>query len=146
MSYASLNYHIVFSTKDRRPLLTPDILPRLKEYIAGIIRNGGGKAIETNGCNDHLHVVASLSASACLADHLRTIKTNSSKWIHEMFPNASDFAWQDSYAAFSVSLSVLPKVIEYIRAQQEHHRKVSFQDELVAMLKKHGIKYDDRYV
>ena len=146
MSYTKLTYHIIFSTKDRRAFLNAQTLPRLVEYIGGIIRNLGGNSIEINGPEDHLHVVVGLSPTVCLSECVRDIKCNSSRWIHEAFPQALAFAWQDEYAAFSVSESALPKVIEYVRNQQEHHKRVSFGDELAALLKRHGVKYDERYL
>jgi REP element-mobilizing transposase RayT len=115
-------------------------------YLGGIIRELDGHAIIVNGPADHVHLLCSLPATTALADVMRVLKTNSSKWIHETFPNLASFAWQTGYAAFSVSESNVQAVEQYIRNQEEHHRTVSFQDEFVAFLKRHGIQYDPRYI
>ncbi len=143
MSYTSLQYHIVFSTKERRPFINAELRGRLIEYIGGIIRGLNGKLLEANGPEDHLHLAVSASAQSGLAD---LVRKNSSRWVHETFNNAKDFSWQDGYAAFSVSHSAMPKVIEYIRQQQEHHKQTSFQEELVALLHRHEISFDERYI
>ena len=146
MSYTNLQYHIAFSTKARRPCLEPDRLSRTCEYIGGIIREQRGQMLAANGTADHVHLAAVASPTVCLADFLRTIKTNSSAWIHRTFSDLRDFHWQDGYAAFSVSASVMPRVLSYVRRQTEHHKKMSFMEELVALLDKHGIEYDKRYL
>ena len=146
MSYTCLNYHIVYSTKDRARLLGKDDMARVCEYIAGIIRNQKSKLHIANGPPDHIHLAGSLHPEISLADFVRTIKTNSSRWMHQNFPGLSDFAWQDGYAAFTVSHSGLEKVVEYIRGQEEHHKNMTFQEELVLLLKKHNVKYDVRYI
>jgi REP element-mobilizing transposase RayT len=136
---------MIYPTKDRGPFISADLRPRLVKYIGGIIRELDGQMLEANGPEDHMHVVAVLGPAQSLAEAVRIIKTNSSKWVHETFPDAI-FAWQDGYSAFSVSPSQLPKVIAYVRGQQEHHRKTSFRDELTAMFKAHGIQYDEKYL
>jgi REP-associated tyrosine transposase len=146
MSYTCLNYHIVYSTKGRGRLLSEDEMTKLCEYIAGIIRNQKNKLYIANGPSDHIHLAVSLHPEISLVDFVRTIKTNSSRWIHQRFSDLSDFAWQDGYSAFSVSHSGLEKVIEYIRNQKEHHKNMTFQEELVIFLKKHNIEYDERYI
>ena len=146
MSYTRLLYHIVFSTKDRAPFLSTDMGPRLVEYIGGIVRRHEGRLIACNGPKDHLHLAAILGPKFALMDVVKEVKRGSSKWIHEEFDNLRDFAWQDGYAAFSVSHSVLPRVVGYIETQNEHHRKLSFKEELTVLLKRHGIEYDERYL
>lgn len=146
MSYTSLKYHIVFATKDRRPLITPDLLPRLCQYLGGMIKHQKGEPILINGPEDHIHIVASLSPTIALADALRDMKANCTNWIHETFPSLKSFFWQDGYSAFTVSPSSLPRVIEYIRNQQEHHKKASFRDELIWLLQNHGIQLDEKYI
>jgi len=144
MAYTCLTYHIVFGTKNRRPLLTPVILPRLIEYMGGTIRKLNGKSIEINGPADHIHILTSLPPTIAVCDVLREIKSVSSGWIHREFADSRDFAWQVKYSAFVVSPSVLPAAIRYVQNQQEHHRKVSFRDELVWLLEQHGIEFDER--
>jgi len=146
MSYTSLKYHIIFSTKERRPLLSANIKPRLVKYIGGIIRKLNGKLLEADGPEDHLHIAAGIHPQTGIADLIRDIKANSSGWIHDTFRQLWDFRWQDGYAAFSVSHSVVPKVIAYIRKQVQHHKTTTFQEELIALLKKHEIDFDERYI
>ena len=145
-TYTQLLNHIVFSTKDRAPLLTPDLRTRLFPYMGGIVRNLDGVALSINGVADHVHVLASLPATAALSDLVGKLKANSSKWVHETLPEHATFRWQLGYAAFSVSSSQKETVLKYIAGQQEHHRAMSFQDELLAFLKRHEIEYDERYV
>ena len=146
MSYTSLFYHIVFSTKERRPFLTDAILPRTREYIGGIIRSLKGQMLKANGSDDHLHVVAICPATATLASFVGKFKARSSGWIHETFPGEEGFSWQEGYAAFSVSRSALPRVLAYVEGQAEHHRRMTFQEELLSLLEKHEIEYDERYI
>jgi len=146
VSYANLNYHIVFSTKERRPWIGGELRERLPEYIGGIVRNLEGHLVAANGPEDHIHLAAVTSPKLAVMEFVKRIKANSSGWIHKEFPGLSEFAWQDGYAAFSVSRSVLPRVVQYIEAQREHHRKTTFKEELIALLKRHGVEYDERYV
>jgi putative transposase len=146
MSYNASYHHIVYSTKGRRASFDADEMARLCEYTAGIVGNLKSRLHIANGPADHIHLVVSIDPTISLADFVRTVKTNSSRWIHETFPKLQDFAWQDGYAAFTVSHSGLDKVIAYVRSQQEHHRKLSFEEELALFLKKHAIEYDERYV
>jgi len=146
MSYTDLQYHIVFSTKERQPLLDAQLRPRLIKYIGGILRGLNGKLLEADGPEDHLHLAVSASAQSNPSALVRDIKANSSKWVHETFQDRRGFGWQDGYAAFSVSHSVMPKVIAYIRNQKAHHERVSFQEELAALLRRHEIAFDERYI
>ncbi len=145
-TYTQLLNHIVFSTKDRAPMLTSDLRARLFPYMGGIMRNLDGVALSINGVADHVHVLASPPATAAPSDFVGKLKANSSKWVHETFPEHRAFGWQLGYSAFSVSCSQKQTVLDYIAGQEEHHRAVSFQDELVAFLKRHEIEYDERYV
>ncbi len=146
MSYTSLAYHIVFSTKERRAFLRPEIRERVRDYIGGIVRNMKCQLLAGDGMDDHLHLVVLAHPTVAPSDLLRTIKANSSKWIHDTFENLATFSWQDEYSAFSVSKSALSDVIAYVQGQGEHHKKMTFQEELVALLEKHGIEYDQRYI
>jgi REP element-mobilizing transposase RayT len=146
MSYICLKYHLVFSTKDRRPLLSAAIMPRLSPYIGGIIREIGGSMLAANGPADHIHVAAVLDQKLPLMEALNIIKANSSKWIHQNFSELADFAWQEGYAAFSVSHSATNQVVGYVQRQLEHHAKMDFQQELRTLLDRHGIEYDERYL
>jgi len=146
MSFIGIRYHAVFSTKERRPWLAPDMRPRLCEYMAGIVRNHQGHPLLINGPEDHVHLVLSIPVTTAVADFMRELKSISSGWVHQTFPELRAFAWQDGYAIFSVSSSVLPKVLEYVQNQEEHHKKVSFRDELIWLLKNHGVEFDEKYI
>ena len=142
---ANLLTHVIFSTKDRQPLLTPDLRPGLLAYLGGIVRNIHGKLIDSNARPDHVHCLLSLPPALAVAEALRVIKSNSSLWVHETWQRAA-FAGQAGYGAFSVSQSNVPAVVKYIQDQEQHHRKISFQEEFIAFLKAQGIAYDERYI
>jgi REP element-mobilizing transposase RayT len=146
MSYTNLGYHIVFATKERRPFLTGDVMPRLVKYIGGIIRMQEGVLVEANGPEDHIHLVASLTPKFAISDCLRELKANSTNWIHETFASRAGFSWQEGYAAFTISRSGIDEVVRYVRNQQEHHRKSTGREELIRLLQLHGIDYDDKYI
>lgn len=144
-TFAKLLVHVVFGTKHRRPQLGQQVRHRLYAYLAGIARNEFGHALRIGGTADHLHGLLVVRPDVALADAMRLWKGLSSKWIHETFRHARDFAWQSGYAAFSVSESGAEKVIRYIDRQEEHHRRLSFEEELAALLERHGIEYDPQY-
>src|ERR1022692_1463457 len=145
-TFTHLLTRIIFSTKDRRPLLDADLKDRLFPYLGGIMRAHDSKALIINGPTDHVHILASLAAKHSLSDLMRKLKADSSGWIHKHFPNQKSFAWQIGYGAFSVSHSNLAEVEKYIANQEQHHRTVSFQEEFVVLLKKHEIQYDERFL
>ncbi len=144
-SYTSLNYHIVFSTKYRKPGLTDAIRSETYRYIAGIIANKRGQVLEIGGVADHIHLVTSCPPTIALADFVRDIKANSSKWLREE-KSRRDFQWQTGYGAFTVSRSQVDVLRRYVRSQPEHHRKRSFEDEFRMILKRHGISFDEKYL
>jgi REP element-mobilizing transposase RayT len=143
-SYSALAVHVVFSTKDRLPDLSPELAGRLFPYMGGIVRERRGVPLIINGPADHVHLLLSFPATESIAELLRVLKTNSCRWVHEQFPANRRFGWQAGYAAFTVSASRLEQVRRYIAAQQVHHRKVSFQQEFMTFLRKHGLAYDER--
>jgi putative transposase len=145
-SFASLHCHLIYSTKNRVPLITGDIQPRLYGYWGGICQEQGNRLIAAGGTANHVHLLVSLSRDASVAEVVRDLKANSSKWIHETFPASRDFAWQTGYAAFAVSFSNIDQVKKYLARQAEHHRKQTFQEEFVAFLRRHHIEYDERYL
>jgi putative transposase len=145
-SFACLHHHLIFATKGRAPLITPDLQPRLYDYIGGILRSEGCALIAAGGMPDHVHLLVSLGKQVSISEALRIVKANSSRWIHETFPAVSGFAWQVGYGAFAVSFSHLDKVKAYVSRQAEHHRRMTFQEEFVAFLDRHGIEYDERYL
>ncbi|MEP6775630.1 MAG: IS200/IS605 family transposase [Chloroflexota bacterium] len=144
-TYTYLATHIVFSTKDRLSMITADLKPRLWSYMSGIINNLGGEALAINGMADHAHLLVLLPPTIAMAESLRTLKANTSKWVHENWREQSKFTWQSGYSAFSVSKSGVKDVVRYIDNQEEHHRKFSYQEELSSLFKKHGLEYDKRY-
>src|SRR6185295_2637992 len=143
-SFTNLLYHLIFSTKERRPVIKSEYQPRLYDYIGGIIRGTGGIPLGIDGTEDHVHVLAKLRPDRALSDVLRDLKSNATGWMHDVFPRLSDFYWQRGYAAFTVSQSNLKQVQRYIANQKEHHQKVSFRDEFILFLKVNGIEYDER--
>ena len=146
MSYVSSYYHCVFSTKERRPTITPALQERLWPYLGGIAREHKMMAVEIGGVADHVHMLLSLPASMPVSKALQLIKGGSSKWVHDTFPEHRLFGWQVKYGSFSVSVSQLDKIVEYIRNQAAHHQKLTFTEEFIALLKKHRIRYDERYL
>ena len=145
-SFTNLIYHIVFSTKDRQPLITEAHQPRLYDYIGGTIRGLGGISLAVNGTEDHVHLLAKLRQDKALSDVLRELKANASGWMHDVFPELKDFAWQRGYGAFTVSQSNVAKIEDYIARQKEHHQKQAFRDEFIEFLKANGVEYDERYL
>ena len=145
-SFTNLLYHLIFSTKDRRPIITLDYQPRLYDYIGGIIRELGGVSLGINGIEDHVHVVTKLRPDKALSDVLRVLKCNASGWMHDVFPSLAEFSWQRGYAAFTVSQSNVEEVSRYVAGQKEHHKKISFRDEFIGFLEENYIEYDERFV
>ena len=145
-SYCNLLYHIVFSTKGREPWLTAAIRFRVHQYLGGAIRDEKGIALIVNGTADHVHVLAKLRQDKAISKTIGEVKANSSGWIARTFKDAASFAWQEGYGAFTVSESQVPKVRRYIERQEEHHRTVSFLEELKVLLKAHGLPFDERYL
>lgn len=145
-SFISNLMHCVFSTKERRPFITPEIQTRLFQYIGGIARENKMKLLAAGGVDDHVHLLVSFPSTISVAKGMQLIKGGSSKWVHETFPKHSVFAWQEGYGAFSISVSDVQRTIEYINHQPEHHGKMDFKTEFLAFLKKHGIEYDERYI
>ena len=146
-SLVQIYVHLVFSTKHRHPFLTDKIFrSRLHAYLAGICKNLGSPSLQTGGVEDHVHILLRLSKTNDIADLVRDLKRDSTKWIHDENPNLADFYWQEGYGAFSVSPSHVPLLTNYIANQEEHHRKESFQDEFRRLCRKYNVSLDERYV
>lgn len=143
-SLANVLVHLVFSTQDRAPHLTREIRQELFPYIGGVLRNIECPVLQIGGVEDHVHILLRLSRTVSIAQLMEKTKTSTSKWIKTKGP--TDFAWQAGYGAFSVGQSEAERVIGYIQSQEEHHRTVSFQDELRALFAEAGIAFDERYV
>ncbi len=145
-SFSAVYLHIVFSTKRREPFIRDELALRLYPYFGGIVTSTKGTLLCAGGMPDHVHLLVSMGRESTLADLLRELKANSSRWIHETFPELRSFAWQSGYAAFSVSFLRLDDVRRYIENQAEHHRTRTFQEEFVELLKRHNLVFDERYV
>jgi len=145
-SYVTNLMHCVFSTKERYPFVDSELELRLWPYIGGIARENKMKALTIGGTADHVHALLSLPATMSFAKAVQLIKGGSSKWIHDTFAKYKKFEWQEGYGAFSVSASQASRTIAYINNQKEHHHKRTFEDEFLALLDKHGVEYDRRYV
>ena len=144
-TYLSLHYHLVFSTKDRQPTIEDVWRPRLHDYLGGTIRGLGGFPQEIGGVQDHVHILVGLKATHRLSDFMRELKKASSAWVHDQLGH-SEFAWQEGYAAFTVSATSRDSVVKYIANQPEHHRHRSFREELIELLARAGVEYDPKYL
>jgi REP element-mobilizing transposase RayT len=144
-SYCSNRIHLVFSTKNRKKTLSPEIQTKLWPYMAGIARNHGFEAIKIGGVEDHAHALLLLPATVPLAKTIQTLKSCSSKWLNET-EAVKNFAWQEGYGAFSVSASQTDSVIKYITDQRQHHATHSFEEEFIALLNRYGVSYDPAQV
>jgi putative transposase len=138
--------HVIFSTKNREPIITSPIRKDLYAYIGGIVRGEGGILLEIGGIADHVHLVLRLKTEPSVATMVKIIKSKSSKWLNEQPKRPGRFEWQRGYAAFTVSSSQLARVRAYVRNQEEHHRRQTFREELLEMLKRHGVGYDEQYL
>ena len=145
-TFTSLLYHLVFSTKNRAEQIDGGIAPDLRAYLGGIVRDIGGTPLRINGAADHVRLLVALPQTIAVADALRLIESNSSKWVHETWPQRQAFQWQSGYGAFTVSESRREAVTRYIATQEEHHRRATFREEFLALLKRHRIEYDPRYI
>ena len=144
-THLSLHYHLVFGTKDRQPTIDPAWRERLHEYLGGTVRGLGGFPEGVGGVADHVHLLVGLKATHCLADFMRELKKAASVWVHDEIKTPS-VAWQEGYAAFTVSATARDAVKSYIANQEEHHRVKSFREELVEMLERAGVSYDPKFL
>lgn len=145
-SLSRILIHLVFSTKDRQRVLTPEIQTELHPYLAGTLDNIECPSIQVGGVDDHVHMLFGLARTRSIAEVVEKVKTSSSKWIKTKGPQFASFHWQSGYGAFSVSQSDVERVIAYIRSQAEHHQRMTFQDEYRQLLERYQIEYDERYV
>lgn len=143
-SLSQIYIHCVFSTKNRKPVIVEKIRPELQAYIVGTLSKMGSYVDEIYVNPDHLHVLCNLPRTICTANFISKMKTSSSKWLKDK--DIPDFSWQDGYGTFSVSPSKVEDVKKYVLNQPEHHKKVTFQNELRKFFKEYKIDYDERYV
>ena len=145
-TFTSLQYHLVFSTKNREPWLRLDAQQRVWAYLGGIARQNGLKPLQVGGVEDHIHMLVAMPPTVDVSAAVKQVKGGSSGWIKQNISGCRSFSWQDGYGAFTLSKSHEPDVRNYIKTQREHHSKRSFQQEFRALLDRHGIKYDERYL
>lgn len=146
-SLATVYLHLVFSTKERRPWLRDgSVRSSLHEYLGGISKRLECAPVLIGGVEDHVHILARFGRTITIADWVKEMKRSSNLWLQERGADWCDFQWQGGYAVFSVSQSSLSRARDYVARQVEHHRKLSFQDELRAMFRKHEMEFDERYV
>jgi REP element-mobilizing transposase RayT len=127
-------------------MITPALRDRLWPFLGGIARQNKMKAIEIGGVADHVHILLSLPSTLSISKSLQLIKGGSSKWVHDTFPEHRLFGWQVKYGAFGASVSLLDDIVQYIQDQEAHHQKMTFQEEFLILLKRHGVAYDERYL
>jgi REP-associated tyrosine transposase len=145
-SLASVYLHIVFSTKNRAPLITSDLRKRLDPYLAATALGNETKMLDIGGVEDHVHLLLSFGRHVTIADTVKTLKVASSRWVHDTFPNMREFAWQNGYGTFSIGYPDLSDLKAYFARQVEHHKTESFQDEYRGFLRRYGLSWDERYV
>ena len=145
-TFTRLLVHIVFSTKNRAEPIKPEIESGLHAYMKGIAKNHDSPVLEINGTADHVHLLISLSKRVAVADLLENLKKDSSVWIKTQGPQYKQFYWQEGYGAFTIGESAVAALKRYIANQKAHHRKVSYKQELLTLLRKYQIEYDERYL
>ena len=145
-SLVNLLVHCVFSTKDRRKLITPELAERLYPYLGGIARELKMNLLAVGGMPDHTHLLLVLPNTLAISKAIQLLKGSSSKWIHDTFPEHRLFEWQRGYGAFSIGLGDIERTVAYIRNQAEHHSKRSFEEEYVSFVERNGVDYDERYI
>lgn len=145
-SFRSHYFHLIWSTKERSHCITNEIEPRLYAYIGGIVRGHQATLLKIGGTHDHVHLLIAINMLDKFTSLIRDVKAKSSLWVHQNFPHEQGFAWQEGYASFSVSYSIIDKIKKYIEKQKEHHKTFSFEEEFLLLLKKNDVAHDKRYV
>jgi putative transposase len=145
-TFTNLNYHIIFSTRKRERLVMPAIEERVWSYLGGIAASMDAEPMRIGGVEDHIHLLLRIPAKHSVSKVVQTLKGSSSHWMNEEVMEHGHFAWQDGYAAFTVSKSSIAQVSEYIAGQREHHQTKDFKAEYISFLERHGVEYDERYL
>lgn len=145
-TYTQIYIHYVFSTKNRKPTILPRFESRLWAYLGGIARANEMIPIAVGGVQDHVHALIVIPSTMNMCKSIQLLKGGSSKWVNDNFFRDRSFRWQRGYGAFSVSESMIPKVVNYIKNQKEHHRAKTFKEEYLCLLKKHNVSFDAAYV
>ena len=141
-----LRVHAAFSTKDRRPMITPEVEPELYAYLGGTIKNLDSRCLAAGGTSNHIHLLISQSKNLPLSRLMEEIKKSSSKWIKTKGEALRSFGWQDGYGAFTIGQSQVEALRRYIAGQKERHKRQTFEEELITLLKKYQVEYDERYI
>ena len=142
----SLMVHVIFSTRNREAFITPEIEPELFAYVGGILKNHESRLLDAGATADHIHLLVSQSKNVSLSSLMKDVKKDSSSWIKTKGNQFRNFHWQDGYGAFSIGKSDIRELKRYIAGQKEHHRKRTFQEELIELLEDYGVAYDERYL
>jgi len=145
-SFSQVLLHIVFSTKNRQPFITPEIKSELHSYIGGCLKSYDSFPYIVGGVEDHIHIACSLPRTITISELVEKLKRSSSHKAKEIAPAGKEFGWQTGYGAFSLGQSQLKHVVNYINSQEEHHKKQSFQDEFIEFLEKYNVQYDSKYI
>lgn len=145
-SLSKMLVHLVFSTKDRTPFIFEEFKPELHAYLAGVLNAIKCPALQVGGVSDHVHLLFSLARTTAVAEVTEKVKVCSSAWAKREYPRLNRFAWQHGYGSFSVGVAEKPRIIDYIRGQDAHHAKMTFQDEYRQILREHEVEFDERYV
>ncbi len=145
-TYINILVHTVFSTKNREMWLSSPLRERLYPYLCGIARENKFKVLSIGGVDNHIHILLSLNSTTSIAKAIQFLKGGSSKWIHETFPELKLFSWQEGYGAFSIGISNMEETIKYIENQENHHKKIGFQDEYLNFLRKNNVEFDVKYL
>ncbi|MBN1517228.1 IS200/IS605 family transposase [Candidatus Sumerlaeota bacterium] len=145
-TFTNLNYHLVFSTKHRRPMISEEIRPRLYAYLGGIIKDDDGVLYQIGGMPDHVHLLIRYKPARDISHLMQDLKSHSSGWVHKTFSGHDQFQWQEGYGAFTVSKSQCARVQKYIANQEGHHQNRDFKSEFIALLNAHGCEYDEKYI
>ena len=145
-SFTKLTYHVVFGTKFRQPAITKDIQQEFYEYVGGTVRGQKGHLVEIGGIEDHVHLLLNIPPTKSVSNFIRDLKSSASKWVNDSKLTKQEFRWQKGYGAFTVSHSQVEHVQRYIQNQEEHHRKLTFKEEYVAILNRHNIQFEDHYL
>ena len=145
-TFTQIYIHAICSTKNRQNVLLPEVRKQVYNYICGIIKNEEGYVYSIGGTSNHIHILFSTSSKVSISEMLKEIKGSSSRWINQNLSLQNKFQWQAGFGAFSVSQSQLGAVTQYINNQEEHHKKFSFKDEFRALLNKHNLSFDEKYI
>jgi putative transposase len=145
-TFSNLLFHLVWSTKNREPYIKKEMKHRLHSYIRTVIEREGANLLFINGVEDHVHLLVAMPLTMLIPDLIEKIKPVSTKWVIKTFPEIAGFKWQKGYGAFSVGKSNLQAIINYIENQEDHHKKISFEEEFIGFLEAQGIPYDKKFL